>query len=476
MTASPVDDPVTGVDELVAAIAPRLPAPVVRCRDAVLVVGPWLSGASAVAAALRGRLPELVFVEAADLADGEAPAAVVFVVSAAAALTESDCALLDRAAACTDAVIGVVSKIDAHLQWRQLLDAARGTLAARAPRYRGVPWVGAAAAPAIGEPRVDDLVAEVAKRVADTDLRRRNRLRSWEARLQAVARRYDRADGTDRRARMAELAEQRDTALRQRRLARSAQSIALRGQLAQARIRLSQFTRNRCGSVRGELLEDVMQMTRRRIPGFEGYLRSRLDEVIVEVDEGAAEQLSDVAHELDLELDLAPAPLPTIEVGGPALKSRRLETQLILLLGAGFGVGVALTLSRLLTGPGTAGAAACAGIGLVAAVWVGRTRGLLRDRAVLERWVGSAVATLRSSADELVALRVLAAESALTAELAGRTEADGAQVAEQVAALDGELREQAAAAARSAAARDRELVAVRQALATVRAELGELPA
>ncbi|HEX7321723.1 MAG TPA: hypothetical protein VF299_02135 [Mycobacterium sp.] len=481
MTACPDGDPLARVDALIAQIAPGVSGPAVRHRDAVLVIGPWLAGASAVAAALRDRLPGLAFIEAAELTDAEAPAAVVFVVSAAAALTDSDCVLLDRAAACTDVVIGVVSKADAHLQWRQMLEVARSTLAAWAPRYQDVPWVGASAAPAVGEPRVGDLVAEVGKRVVDTDIQRRNRLRSWEARLQTIIARYDRADSADRRARVAALQEQRDTALRQRRLARSGQTVALRGQLAQARIRLSQFTRNRCTSVRGELLEDAARMTRGRLGAFEIYLRRRLDEVIAEVDDGAAEDLADVAHELSLELDpsasqVTQAPLPGIEVGGPALKSRRLETQLILLLGAGFGVGVAVTLSRLLTGPGTAGAVACAAIGLASAVWVGRTRGLLRDRAVLERWVSSAVATLRSAADELVALRVLAAEASLTAELAGRAEADGAQVAERVAVLDGELREHAAAAARAAASRDRQLAPVRRALSAVRAQLGELPA
>ena len=38
------------------------------------------------------------------------------------------------------------------------------SLAAHAPRYRDVPWVGVAAAPDSGEPRVDDLVAAVSRR------------------------------------------------------------------------------------------------------------------------------------------------------------------------------------------------------------------------------------------------------------------------------------------------------------------------
>ncbi|EUA43167.1 hypothetical protein I552_7908 [Mycobacterium xenopi 3993] len=103
---------------------------------------PWLAGVTGVAAALRERLPEHTFVESADLAAGEVPLAVVFVVSAAAALTPSDCALLDAAAADTDLVIGAVSKIDVHHKWRDMITVDRDALIAHATRYRNVPWVG----------------------------------------------------------------------------------------------------------------------------------------------------------------------------------------------------------------------------------------------------------------------------------------------------------------------------------------------
>src|SRR6202007_2667702 len=137
-----VDD---AVDAMVLAIGPRLGAPTTLRRDVVLVTGPWLAGVSGVVAALSERLPEHTFIESTDLAAGEAPTAVVFVVSAAAALTESDCALLDAAAADTDAVIGAVSKIDVHRTWAEVLAADREALSAHAQRYRDVPWTGVAA-------------------------------------------------------------------------------------------------------------------------------------------------------------------------------------------------------------------------------------------------------------------------------------------------------------------------------------------
>ncbi|HET9874539.1 MAG TPA: hypothetical protein VFQ37_02090 [Mycobacterium sp.] len=472
----PVDDgPAARVDALVTAIAPRVPTPALQRRDVVLVTGPWLAGVSGVAAMLRDRIPDRVFAE--DLAAGEAATAVVFVVSAAAALTDSDCGLLDAAAANTDVVIGVVSKIDVHRHWPQMLETARATLAAHASRYRDVPWAGVAAAPDQGEPRVDNLVAEVRKRLADPAVQQRNRLRSWEFQLRTDTGRYQLdAEGAGRRARVALLQEQRDTVLRERRLSKSEQTMALRSRIAQARVQLSYFARKRCSSVRGELAEDTASMTRRRLPGFEAYLRSRIGEVIVEVDRGTSEHLADVAHELGLRWEgPQAAATPEVEPVGPALKSRQLETQLMVLLGIGFGLGVALTLSRLFAGLApqltAAGAAVGAVIGLAVTVWVVSTRGLLHDRAVLDRWVSEVAAALRSTAEELVALRVLSAESVLSAELAERNESEGVQVADQVAALDGELREHAAATARAAALRDREMLVLRRALAAVRAEL-----
>ena len=100
-------------------------------------------------------------------------------------------------------------------------------------------------------------------------------------------------------------------------------------------------------------------------------------------------------------------------------------------------------------------------------------RGLLRDRALLDRWAGDVTASLQSVVEELVATRVLVAESVLTTALAARDEAENARVAEQVSAIDSELREYAIAAARAAAARDRQMPTLKAALDAVRAELGD---
>ncbi|OBI75203.1 hypothetical protein A5664_25495 [Mycolicibacterium fortuitum] len=475
-----VTDAVAAADAVVAAIDPGLNSPGVETRDAVLVAGPWLAGSTSVMAALRERMPQVTFVESTELVAGEAPAAVVFVVSAAAVITESDCALVDLASRYTDLVVGVVSKIDAYRDWRDVRDADAEILGVRDARYRRMPWVGVSAAPDLGEPQLDELVELLERQLADPDLARRNRLRAWETRLEAVIGRYE-ADGSgaDRQARVDVLRERRAEVARARRLTRTERSIGLRSQMQQARVQLGYFARNRCNSVRTELQEDVAGISRRRIASFEQYARQRADEVVEEVDEGVTAHLRGVAAELEL-TDPEPQAQPpqsaaAPDLPSPPLKSRTPETRLMLVLGAGFGLGVAVAVSRLLAGAAprlaVAGLLVGAVVGLLLAVWVVGTRALLHDRAVLDRWVGEITTTLRSAVEQLVATRVLAAETALTTELAAREETEAAAAAEKIAAMDAELREHAVATARAAAQRDRRIPPLRQALLAVRADL-----
>ena len=146
-----------------------------------------------------------------------------------------------------------------------------------------------------------------------------------------------------------------------------------------------------------------------------------------------------------------------------------------MILGAGFGFGVALAVTRVFAGlaPGLTIAGLIAGglLGLLLTVSVVGIRALLRDRAVLDRWVGDVTASLRSVVEERVATRVLAAETALTTDLAAHDEVESATAADRVAAADAELREHAVATAKAAAVRDRRLPPLQQALDAVRAEL-----
>ena len=125
----------------------------------ILVAGAALSGVTSVAGALADRLTRHRVVER--LGPGERPAAVVFVASAAAPLTESDIGVLDVAAANTDAVVAAVSKIDIHRTGPQVLDADRELLTGYAARYARLAWVPVAADPHIGPVRVDRLVDQL---------------------------------------------------------------------------------------------------------------------------------------------------------------------------------------------------------------------------------------------------------------------------------------------------------------------------
>ncbi len=335
----------------------------------------------------------------------------------------------------------------------------------------------AAAAPDLGQPRLDEVVAVVRGQLADSSMARRNRLRAWESWLEATAQRFE-CDEAGWRARTDALRQQRSAVLRQRRQSRADRAIALRGQLQRARVQLSYSVRNLCASARSELQSDITGMTRQRMVGFEAATRGRVDEVVAEVSECAASQLADAARALGLPVEMpAPEGRPEVAVWAPPLKSRRLETRLMMLLGGGFGLGVSLTLSRLVAvlAPGLSipGVVACVAIGLAVTGWVVNSRGLLHDRAVLDRWVGEVTASLRLVAEHLVASRVLIAESTLNRALSAFDEAENARVANRVRVLDSELREHATAAARAAAQRDRETPSVLAALDAVRAELAE---
>jgi hypothetical protein len=211
------------------------------------------------------------------------------------------------------------------------------------------------------------------------------------------------------------------------------------------------------------------------LPEFDAYVGTRVSEVVSEVEAGITRHLSDVATELELTAPEPPPPPTPPAVSPPPLKSRRLETRLMMVLGAGFGLGVALGISRLFAGlaPGLTIAGLVAGgvVGLLLTVWVVGMRGMLGDRSVLDRWITELTGTLQSAVEERVATRVLAAEATLTAEVARRDEADAGAAAGQVDEIDAELREHAIATARAAALRDRRLPPLQKALEMVRAQL-----
>ena len=120
------------------------------------------------------------------------------------------------------------------------------------------------------------------------------------------------------------------------------------------------------------------------------------------------------------------------------------------------------------------GAVGGAVIGLALPLWVVGVRGLLHDRAVLDRWVMEVTTRLRTALEEWVAGRVLAAETALGRAAAERDAAESARADDVVARIDRQIREHLLAGARAGAVRDRQAPVILRALAEVRDELHRL--
>ena len=95
--------------------------------------------------------------------------------------------------------------------------------------------------------------------------------------------------------------------------------------------------------MRTELQEDAAELTRQPARRFEPYVRGRVGEVVDEVDDGIDRHLGDSPPTLGPARRTPRRATACRSLAAPPLKSRRLETRLMMLLGAGFGLGVALT-------------------------------------------------------------------------------------------------------------------------------------
>ena len=363
-------------------------------REIIAVIGPTRSGVTSVACALRERFGRYRIVE--QLRSGEQPAAVVFVVSAAAPMTESDSQLLDAVAANTDAVVAAVSKIDVHRSWPQVLAADRALLAGHATRYAGLAWVTVAADPHVGSPKVDQLVDAVLAAVTRDGRKQRNLLRTRESRGKS----------------------------------RAVRALALRGQVQQSRAHIAGQARTACVALRTELRHEAALVTRGGVDQFCTGVRRRSQRVAAEIDATLTRQLIHMADGVGLTaVDAAAVALsapacPALESYLPRFVRPRSENRLTILLSAGFGLGVTLTAGRLLADLAPAWTRAVTVGALVAGSvltgWVIRTRGLLAERAALDRWVAEVTAGLRSALEDHLVTLLLAAESALVAAAATR--------------------------------------------------------
>lgn len=339
----------------------------------IAVAGPAHSGVSAVVAALSEALPDHRVVEWLDLDRGQTPDAVVFVVTAAAPVTPSQAALLDSVSAVP--VIAAVSKIDLHRGWADIMARNRAALAAGLVTP---PWVGVAADPDIGEPRIDDLVDAV-----------RN------CRIPGAALPAGRPPPHQR-------------------LGLRVEVITRRAELAQARLRLGGAIRAGCVELRNELQRQTGRLNRRGLRDFGEQVLLRVAAAVAEWDQASNAEFDAIMRGSGVTEAAHPAePLPRIAARPPEAADPT-EVRLNLLIGAVFGVGTALTVSRLLSGlvQGWASAAGAA-VGLVLTLWVVASRRLLSERAAMSRWMADLVGGARQTLEERVASQALAAEVAM---------------------------------------------------------------
>ncbi len=429
----------------------------------MLVTGPPFAGVSALVSALRNALPGHRIVEHAD-----EPDAVVFTVSAAAPVVDSDLRILDEAGRRCDLVIGVVTKIDVHADWRAVSADACEAVHRHAARYRSMPWTGVAAEPRTGHPVLDELVDLLMTGLDGPTLARRNRLRAAES---ALCDQIDAFGAPDTVA--VALHRRRDEALRAARRLNAVQARDLRTRVQQARIDLNQQVHHRCGELRATLAEEAAGW--RRGVDLRAAAVERADLIATEVDAAVTARVRQIAGEIGL---AAPSVEPSrmmTDPGEPEPFAPGLERRLMIVLGVGFGLGVALAAARLLAGlaPGAATIAAGGGatVGLLLAAWVVRVRGLLHARARWDRWTGAVVGTLRADLQALVASRLLSAETALAAESAVEGERMATEANATLVAVDAQLRARALAIATQVGPAEQRLSTLRESLRAVRAEL-----
>lgn len=356
----------------------------------ILVTGPALSGVTGVGRGLRDRLGSGYRV-VERLGPGQRPAAVVFVVSAAAPMTDSDAKFLEGAveflegavdSAAAVAVVAVVSKIDVHRTWPQVLEANR----TRCPQ---VAWESVAAAPQIGPPKLDRLVGAVHTVLARAGPSHVGPSRAGPSRVGSSAPK-----------------------------SRAGRALVLRSFIQQSRVRLAGQARAECAALRAELRREAAGVNRGGGPEFCSAARRRAAQAAAELDTTLTAVLTRLAGGAGLPASAVSAgPPAALESYLPRFSRPELESRLSVLLGAGFGLGVTLTVGRSLADLAPAWAAAilacCLATGVVLTGWMVRTRTLLSERAALDRWATELTAALRTAMDDRLLTQMLAAESAL---------------------------------------------------------------
>ena len=188
--------------------------------------------------------------------------------------------------------------------------------------------------------------------------------------------------------------------------------------MQQTRVQISAQVRTVCLALRTDLRDEAAEVNRREVDEFCSGVRRRVIDVAAELEARLTGRLTHLTGGLELSVP----PCPPLDSYLPRWCRPRPENRLTVSLSAGFGLGIALTVSRVLadiapdwTPAVTVGALVA---GVVLTVWVIRTRGVMAQRAALDRWVIEVTAGLRAAMEDDLATRLSAAEFALAAAAA----------------------------------------------------------
>ncbi|WP_238423132.1 hypothetical protein [Gordonia sp. 'Campus'] len=408
----------------------------------VLVLGTEGVGVRTLAGACGALAPELDVAARTDPA--VPPGVALVVVDPSSSVGEEERLLVDRARAQVGTVALVCTKIDAFWEWPRIVRGHRKTL----DPFATLPMFGVSAAAALGgavdESGVDALVEWVRDAV-----RAPVEVRLERARVAAGLGALERLVGAEAPAperTVDDMLAERRALLVARDRGRVDRLAAVRAGLVRARSESSAELHAGVRSLAAAAVEDGP------VTGAEygARLREGWGGLAATIQRGADERVDEVRATALVGLDAEATPADPwseipLDTGRPGRRPRRggAEDALLVIIGASTGLGV----GRLVVAPMASvqtlqwfSMPLTLLLGVAVAGWIIRVRRGALDRAERTTRTTELLADARSALDHQLGLRIAAAETRISGQIARAYERRVREVAQRVAALDDEIR------------------------------------
>jgi hypothetical protein len=424
--------------------------------------------------------------------------ALLFVADASAPLSRPELDFLAQASTAVDAVLFVLTKVDAYPAWRDVLADNRSLLRVYAPRFSAAPWFAVSArlaelgitgpprdaAPLVEASRIVGLqhaLVELAGRghqlqVANVLRSARHELARLDAELAARVRATDPdpAELADARTRRAELAARKRTESRQWSLALNAQTQRARVEAVgllrtQVHAVQDEFT-DRIDTVRGDAfkalpdaVDAALQAVAVRLShDLQERFRQVGEQVLAEVFDDEAE-LQAVLGKLNATLRHALSAAPPRDAAGDNLMIALSAGGLAFMAGRGAMFGASVLGVGSLAGAGLLVPFAGVGVGLAAGGYVLWRRRVQNDRQQALTWLREVLAEARAALSDEIAYRFTDLQYALTVALDDAIERRVKELDAHIALIDAAMAKDAAgrAKARARAQADRDALRAR---------------